>query len=165
MIPTGFLNLTPHDTGTDRSARRRAAATTALFGGAASQSGQKFDFSKSGAPAMPTSGTGSLADLYQPAFRSEIALRDKRAARMDRLPAAVRKLASDQGVTDLPVLEVVAVICRACTTMGGNPAQCFASDIGKAIGVTTQRAEEILREAAQRGFIEPRAGNYWRCKL
>lgn len=158
-------NLIRRETEADRSARRRAAAAFDLFGGPASQNGAGINFSKPSAPAMPTTGTGSLADLYQPAFRSEIALRDERAARMDRLPAAVQKLATEQGVTDLPMLEAVAVISRACTTMGGNPAQCFASDIGKAIGVTTQRAEEILREAAQRGFVEPRAGNYWRCKL
>jgi len=165
MIPTGFLNLTRHDTETDRSARRRAAATTALFGGAASQSGQKLDFSKSGAPAMPTSGTGSLADLYQPAFRAEITQRAERAARLDMLPPAVQRLATEQGVTDLPMLEAVTVISRACKAMGGNPAQCWASDIGRIIGVSTQRADEILREAAQRGFIEPRANSYWRCKL
>lgn len=157
-------SLTRRETEADRSARRRAAAAFDLFGGPASQNGAGINFSKPSAPAMPTSGTGSLADLCQPAFRAEIVQRDERYARMDRLPAAVQKLATE-GVTDLHTLEAIAVISRACATMGGNPAQCWASDIGKAIGVTTQRAEEILREAAQRGFIEPRAGNYWRCKL
>ena len=158
-------NLPRRETEADRSARRRAAAAFELFGGPAGHNGSGINFNAKSAPAMPTSGTGSLADLYQPAFRSEIALRDERAARMDRLPAAVQKLATEQGETDLPTLEALALIQRASKTMGGNPAQCFSSDIGKAIGVTTQRAEEILGSLAERGFIEPRAGSYWRCKL
>jgi predicted transcriptional regulator len=48
--------------------------------------------------------------------------------------------------------------------MGGQ-AQVLSSDVGRAIGVSTQRADEILREAIQRGFIEPRAHASWRCKL
>lgn len=157
-------NLRRRETEADRAARRRAAAAFDLFGGPVGQSGQRLDFSKPSAPAMPTSGTGSLADLYQPAFRAEMAERDERDARMDRLPAAVQKLATEHGVTDLPMLEAVAIISRACKTMGGQ-AQCFSSDIGRALGVSSQRADEILREAAQRGFIEPRANSYWRCKL
>lgn len=164
MIPTGFHNLARRDTEADCSARRRADAVTKMFGGAAGQSGQRLDFSKPSAPAMLTTGTGSLADLYQPAFRAEIAQRDERAARLDKLPPAVQRLATEQGVTHLPMLEAVAIISRACKAMGGQ-AQCFVSDIGRSIGVTTQRVDEILREAAQRGFIEPRANSYWRCKL
>lgn len=164
MIPVGFQNLTRRDTEADRSARRRAAAAFDLFGGPASQNGAGINFSKPSAPAMPTSGTGSLADLYQPAFRAEVAQRDERAARLDKLPQAVQRLSTEQGVTDLPMLEAVAIVSRACKTMGGQ-AQVFSSDVGRAIGVSTQRADEILREAAQRGFIEPRANSYWRCKL
>ncbi len=158
-------NLTRRETEADRTARRRADAVTKMFGGAAGQSGQRLDFSKPSAPAMPTSGTGSLADLYQPAFRAEVAQREERTARLDKLPQAVQRLATEQGVTDLHMLEAVAIIFRASKALGGNPAQCWASDIGRTIGVTTQRADEILREAVQRGFIELRANSYWRCKL
>lgn len=105
-------NLTRRETEADRTARRRADAVTKMFGGAAGQSGQRLDFSKPSAPAMPTSGTGSLADLYQPAFRAEIAQRDERDARMDRLPAAVQKLATEQGVTSIELLETVAAVHR-----------------------------------------------------
>ncbi len=157
-------NLIRRETEADRSARCRADAVTKMFGGAAGQSGQRLDFSKSCAPAMPTNGTGSLADLYQPAFRAEIAQRDERAARMDRLPVAVQKLATE-GETDLPTLEAVAIIHRMSKTMGGNPVQVFSADVGRAISVTTQRAEEILRSAAQRGWIEARPNHYFRDRL
>lgn len=165
MIPYGDIRKSApaSDTPRDRASRRRAAATIDLFGGPASTHGQRLDFNGKAAPAAPSSGMGvSFADAYAPSWKA--AQRDERAARLDKLPPAVQRLATEQGVTDLPMLEVVAIISRACKTMGGL-AQVFSSDVGRSIGVTTQRADEILREATQRGFIEPRANSYWRCKL
>ncbi|WP_353182458.1 hypothetical protein [Bosea sp. (in: a-proteobacteria)] len=169
MIPYGDIRKSApvSDTPRDRASRRCAAATIDLFGGPASTHGQRLDFNAKAAPAaVPSSGMGgSSLDLYGAAvFRAEIAQRDERAARLDKLPAAVQRLATEQGVTDLPMLEAVAIISRACKTMGGQ-AQVFSSDVGRTIGVSTQKTDEILREAAQRGFIEPRANSYWRCKL
>lgn len=167
MIPYGDIRKSApaSDTPHDRASRRRAAATIDLFGGPASTHGQRLDFNTKAAPAAPSSGMGvSFADAYAPSWKAETAQRDERAARLDKLPLGVQRLATEQGVTCLPTLETVAIISRACKTMGGQ-AQCFSSDIGRAIGVSTQRADEILREAIQRGFIEPRANSYWRCKL
>lgn len=162
MIPTSFLGNERRDTDADRIARRRSAAVSGNF----SRTSTGLDFNKR-APAAPSSGmNGSFLDLYgSTAFKAEISQRDERSARLDRLPASVQRLATEQGVTDLPMLEAVAIIARASATMGGNPAQVFSSDVGRAIGVTTQRADEILREAARRGFIEARTNSYWRSRL
>ncbi|RDJ21992.1 hypothetical protein DWF00_27110 [Bosea caraganae] len=158
-------NLTRRDTDETRASRRRAAAVATTFGDR-NQKGPALDFNAKASPAAPSSGMGvSFADAYAPSWKAEMAERDERAARLDKLPPAVQRLATEQGMTELPMLEVIAIISRACKTMGGNPAQCWASDIGRAIGVSTQKTEEILREAAQRGFIEPRANSYWRSKL
>jgi hypothetical protein len=168
MIPYGDIrkSASATDTPRDREARRRSAATVNLFGGPVSTHGLGLDFNAKGAPAAPSSGMGgSVMDLYgSTVVSADIVKREELAARMDRLPAVVAKLATEQGVTDLPMLEAVAVIHRNCKTMNG-PAQVFASDIGKAIGVSTQRAEELTRKAAQLRFIEERANHYWRTKL
>lgn len=154
-------NLNRIDTDADRTARRRSAAVSGNF----SRTPSGLDFNQR-APAAPSSGMGSLLDLYgSTAFKADIVQRDERNARLDRLPASVQRLATEQGVTDLPMLEAIAIISRACKTMGGNPAQVFSSDVGRVIGVTTQRADEILREAARRGFIEARTNSYWRSRL
>jgi hypothetical protein len=165
VIPTDFKNLTRRDTPRDSEARQRAAAAVNLFGGPAGPNGLSLNFNAKGAPAPSSNMNGSSLDLYgSTSFKADIIKRDERDARMDRLPAAVQELATEQGVTDLLMLEAVAIISRACNAMGGQ-AQCFSSDIGRAIGISTQQADEILREAAQRGFVEPRANAYWRCKL
>lgn len=122
---------------------------------------------KSASPAAvaPPSGMSSTMDFYGSAsFKADIVKREEIAQRVDRLPAPVQKLATEQGVTDLPTLEVVAAVYRACKTMGGQ-AQCFSSDLGRAAGVTTQRAEEILRDAVKRGWVEERSNSYWRTDL
>lgn len=154
-------DLTRRETEADRTARRRADAVTKMFGGTAGQSGQRLDYSKPGAPAMPTSGTGSLADLYQPAFRAEIAQRDERAARLDKLPQAVQRLSTEHGVTSIELLEVVAAVHRKSAVMGGQKAQLFASDLGRALGIPSAKADALLTEATQKGFIASFPGSYW----
>lgn len=167
MIPYGDIRKTAPatDTPRDHEARQRAAATATTFGNR-NQCGPRIDFSAKSGPAAPSSGmNGSILDLYgSTAFKADIARRDERSARPDALPQAVQRLSTEQGVTDLDLLQTVAIIHRNCKTMNG-PAQVFPDQIGKAIGVTTQRAEELTRDAAQRGFIEARPNCYWRCKL
>lgn len=161
MIPFGDPRKSPQpsDTQRDREARRRSAAVSSSF--TAAPSG--LDFNKR-APAAPSSGmNGSFLDLYgSTAFKADIVKREERDARVDRLPAGVQRRAAEQGVTDLTMLEATACVVRACKAMGGNPAQVFSSDVGRALGITTAQAEEALREASRRGFIEPRLNSYWR---
>lgn len=164
MIPTSFMGLKPADTDPVHAARRRAAGAAQAFGGRNAQ-GSRIDFAECSGTATPSSGMGSLMDAYTPAFKAEMANREARAARLDKLPVAVARLATAHGVTSLPMLEAVAVIARACTVMGDNPAQVFPSDIARTIGLTTQGTEELLREAVSKGFIEERGGSYWRCRL
>lgn len=164
MIHFG-LNLTRRaDTEADRSARRRAAATFDLFGGPAGQKGAGLDFSTKAAPAAPSSNMGgSVLDLYgSTAFKADIVQRAERDARLDRLPAAVQKLATEQGVTDLNLLEVVAAVHRKSTVMGGQKAQLFASDLGRSLNITGAKAEALMTEAAQKGFITSFPGSYWK---
>lgn len=164
MIPTDFKNLTRRDTSRDREARRRAAAAVNLFGGPAGQNGVGLNFNAMGAPA-PSSDMGvSFADAYAPPWKAEQAEKDARAARLDKLPVAVAKLATEQGVTDIQLLEIVAIVERGNKIMNG-PVQAHRGDIARAIGVTADKAEALMTEAARRGFIEPRANSYWRCKL
>jgi len=158
MIPTSFLGNERRDTDADRTARRRSAAVSSSF--TAAPSG--LDFNQRG-PAAPSSGMGSFLDCYgSTRFKEDIVKREERDARLDRLPAGVQRRAAEQGVTDLTMLEATACVVRACKTMGGNPAQVFSSDVGRALGITTAQAEEALREASRRGFIEPRPNSYWR---
>ncbi|WID98149.1 hypothetical protein QO058_07875 [Bosea vestrisii] len=166
MIPYGDVRKSApvSDTQHTRDERRRAAAAATAFGNR-NHSGPLMDFSAKTAPAAPSSGMGvSFADAYAPSWKAEQAEKDARAARLDALPQVVQKLATEAGVTDLPMLEAVAIIHRASKAMNG-PAQVFESDIGRSLGITTQRAEELTRKAAQLGFIEPLANSYWRCKL
>lgn len=162
MIHLTMLDTVRRDTDADRTARRRSAAVTNAFTAAPSV----LDFSRKSAPAMPTSGTGSLADLYgSTVFREEITRREERAAQMDRLPAPVQRLAQSHGITDISLLSAIGIVHKASATMGGQPAQCFAGDIGRAIAVTTQRAEAFLDEAAARGFIQRKPNHYWKTLL
>lgn len=156
-------NLTRRENEADRSARRRAEAVTKMFGGPASTHGQRFDFSNPSAPAMPTSGTGSLADLYQPAFRAEIVKRDELARRMDRLPPKVQQLSQTCGL-DIDALEVVGIVVRDCAILGGQ-ARVFPADVGRALGISTQKVEAIIADAVARKLIEARPGHQFRSKL
>lgn len=161
MIKTDFLGLIRSDTDAARTARRRSAAVATSF----TTAPVTLDFSRKSAPAMPTSGTGSLADLYGSAvFREEITRREERAAQMDRLPAPVQRLAQTQGITDIDLLTAISIIHRNCQTMGGE-AVVHCSDIGRAMGITTARAEGLVSEGVRRGFIEARTGSRWRSRL
>lgn len=162
MIHLTMLDTVRRDTDTDRTARRRSAAVAETFAPAPAL----LDFSRKAAPAMPTSGTGSLADLYGSlVFKADIARRDERDAVLDKLPQPVARLSQTHGVTDLDLLRTIGIVHKASATMGGQPAQCFAGDIGRAIGVTTQRADALLSEAVSSGFIERKPNHYWKTCL
>lgn len=162
MIPTSFLGSPRKDTETDRTTRRRSEAVTDAF----ARKTTGLDFSRKSAPAMPTSGTGSLADLYGSfAFKSDIARRDERDAVLDKLPQPVARLSQIHGITDLDLLRTIGIVHKACATMGGQPVQVFASDIGRAMSVTSQRADALLSEAVSRGFIERKPNHHWKTRL
>jgi hypothetical protein len=94
-------------------------------------------------------------DLYQGMTRSDAEVRRaEREERMGRLPIRVQRLATDQGVTDLELLQVVGAVVAKSDTWGGNRVQLFASDIARSLGVSTQRADALLDEAVRRGFVE-----------
>lgn len=163
MIPTGFPHLTRRETEADRSARRRAAAAFDLFGGPAGQNGHGINFNAETAPAAPSSNMGgSVLDLYgSTSFKADLVRRDERDARMDRLPAVVQKLATEQGVTSIELLEIVGAIHRKSAVMGGQKVQLFASDLGRALNIPANKAEALLTEATQKGFVTSFPGSYW----
>lgn len=165
MIPYGdFRKTAPaSDTTRDRETRQRAAEATQLFGGPASSHGERLDFSAKAAPAALSSGAGT-SFVQEPAWKAEMADRDARAARLDKLPAAVQRLASAEGITSVELLETIAIIHRAAKIMSGE-AQVHPADVGRSIGVPTVKAEALLAEAVAKGWVEARSGARWRCKI
>jgi len=168
VIPFGDPRKSPPavDTADHREERRRAAGAAEAFGSRNARA-PMVDFSKSGPAAAPSSGMGgSLWDAYTPSFRAEMVQRDERAAKMDRLPAKVQRLASELGITDVELLTVIGAVVAKNAVMGADAkVQLFASDLGRAIGVTSQKAEALLADAAQRGFIERFGGDYVRARI
>lgn len=164
MIPYGDIRKSApaSDTPRDRASRRRTAATIDLFGGPASTHGRRLDFNAPAATAARSSGMGvSFADAYAPSWKAEMAQRDEHAARIDKLPQAVQRLSTEQGVTDLSLLETVAAVHRKSAAMGGQKVQLFASDLGRALGIPSANAEALLTEATKKGFIASFPGSYW----
>lgn len=165
MIKTDFLNLAPHDSAHDRQARQRAADVFHEVGTRNSR-GPLIDFGMPSAPAAKPSGMSSIMDLDTPSYRAEMAVRDERAAKMDRLPAKVQRLSQELGITDLGLLQTIGAVVAKNAVMGADAkVQLFASDLGRAVGITSQRADALLDDAARRGFIERFAGNYVRSRI
>ena len=168
MIPFGDPRKSPPavDTHDHREERHRAAGAAEAFGSRNAR-GPMIDFSKSGPAAAPSSGMGGSAlDIYAPPFRAEMVQRDERAAKMDRLPVKVQRLAQEQGITDLDLLTVIGAVVAKNAVMGADAkVQLFASDLGRAISITSQKADALLAEAAQRGFIERFTGERVRARI
>jgi hypothetical protein len=146
--------------------RRRAASAAEAFGSRNAR-GPMIDFGASGPAAAPSSGMGgSIMDAYAPSFRAEMLKRDERAAKVDRLPVKVQRLAQEQGITDLDLLTVVGAVVAKNSVMGAEAkVQIFGSDLGRAMGVTSDQADALLNEAARRGFIERFGDNYVRARI
>lgn len=168
MIPYGDPRKSPpaRDTDQHREERRRGANAAQAFGSRHTR-GPLIDFGTSGPAAAPSSGMGgSIMDAYAPSFRAEMLERDERAAKMDRLPVKVQRLAQEQGITDLDLLTVVGAVVAKSAVMGAEAkVQLFGSDLGRAMGVTSDQAEALLNEAARRGFIERFGDNYVRARI
>lgn len=168
MIPYGDPRKSPPalDSQCDQEARRRAAEAAHEVGTRNSR-GPLIDFAKPGLPASKSSGMGGSAlDLYAPSLRADMVMRDHRAAKMDRLPVKVQRLAQEQGITDLDFLTVIGAVVAKNAVMGADAkVQLFASDLGRAIGITSQKADALLDDAARRGWIERFAGNYVRARI
>ena len=118
---------------------------------------------KSGSAAASSNMNGSALDLYAPSLKAEQAQKDASAARAEKLVPAVRALAQSHGL-DLEALEVINVVVRNTTIMGGE-ATVYASDAGRAVGISTQRAEAVIADAVRRGLLEERSGSRFRSKI
>jgi len=169
-IRTDFLNLPAVTRPADREAARKSEAAKSFLGGPASTHGRVVNFNAGGSAPAKTSGLGSTLDLYEGVSRSEEEVRRAEIEeRMGRLPVRVQRLATDQGVTDLNLLQVVGAVVAKSDTWGGQKVQLFASDIGRALGVSTQKADALLDEAVRRGFIEACSrsigGGYFRPRI
>jgi hypothetical protein len=114
-----------------------------------------FNDTATSAPAKARNTTGGVMDCYGGVTRSDAEVRRaEREERMSRLPIRVQRLATDQGVTDLDLLHVVGAVVAKSDTWGGNRVQLFSSDLGRTLGISTQKADALLDEAVRRGFIE-----------
>jgi hypothetical protein len=173
MIPYGDPRKTPQAAGdTERAqvARRHAKEAKGLFGGPASQSGLGLNFrAPDKAPARTTPGGTTTMSFYDSVSRSETAKQGETHDRLAKLPKAIQNVAQAQGVTDLALLEIAGAIHRKSEVYGGERVQVFASDMAKATGLTTQRAEQLIDEAVRRGLIERTAqapgGGFFRSRL
>lgn len=170
MIPTDFLNLPAPSRPADREAVRRAEQAKGLFGGPASERGLGLNFrAPDKAPARTTPGGTTTMSFYNTVSRSETAQQAEAHDRMARLPKSIQQAAQAQGIADLALLEIAGAIHRKSEVYGGERVQVFASDLAKAIGTTTQRAEQLIDEAVRRGLIERTAqapgGGLFRSRL
>lgn len=170
MIRTDFLNLPMPTRQKDREASRKSEAAKGLFGGPASSHGRVVNFSAGGpAPEKARNTTGGVMDLYDSGFGNELARRDEEHDRFAKLPKAIQQAAKAQGVTDLTLLEIAGTIHRKSEVYSGERVQVFASDLAKATGTTTQRAEQLIDEAVRRGLIERTGqtpgGGFFRSRL
>lgn len=170
MIRTDFLNLPAATRPADREAVRRAEQAKGLFGGPASEKGLGLNFNAPDkAPARTTPGGTTTMSFYDTVSRSETAQQAEAHDRLARLPKAIQQAAQAQGLTDLPLLEIAGAIHRKSEVYGGERVQVFASDLAKATGTTTQRAEQLIDEAVRRGLIERTAqapgGGFFRSRL
>ena len=80
------------------------------------------------------------------------------AKRFDALPMKIQVAAQAKGIArskdSLDMLTVAGMIHRSSERFsGGEKAYVDASDVGRAIGVTTQRAAALMDEAARLGFV------------
>jgi hypothetical protein len=137
--------------------RRSEVAAQAAPSRRSDPRGHFLDFNDTAAPApaQARNTTGGVMDCYGGVTRSDAEVRRaEREERMSRLPIRVQRLATDQGVTDLDLLHVVGAVVAKSDNYGGARVQLFASDIARSLGVSTQRADALLDEAIQRGFVE-----------
>jgi hypothetical protein len=171
MIRTDFLNLPAPTRPKDREAIRRAELAKGLFGGPASSHGRVVNFNAGGpAPVKARNTTGGVMDLYQGITRSDDEVRRSEIEeRMGRLPVRVQRLATDQGITDIELLQVIGAVVANSNRYGGERVQLFSSDLARALGVSTQKADALLDEAVRRGFIEACSrsigGGYFRPRI
>ena len=86
------------------------------------------------------------------AFKAQ--LHADNAARVERLPQAVQRMAYERGLgQEIALLECVAHVWRASERMGGDAVQIIAADVGRALQVDTKRAESLLTEATSKGLL------------
>ena len=173
MIPYGDPRKTSDASGnTERAeiARRNAAEATKLFGGSARVKGLGLNFNAPDkAPARTTPGGTTTMSFYDTVSRSETAQQAEAHDRLARLPKAIQQAAQAQGIADLTLLEIAGAIHRKSEVMSGERVQVFASDLAKATGTTTQRAEQLIDQAVRLGLIERTAqapgGGFFRSRL
>lgn len=160
MIHIGLNPVRRADTGEDHRTRKAAPVAPAdAFADRNQRPFLNFD-DKSGSAAQSSGMNGSALDLYGPAWKTEQAQKDARAARADKLMPVVRQLARSHGL-DIEALEVLNIVYRNAKIMGGE-AQVWASDAGRTVGISTQKAEAILADAVRRGLLGERLGSRFR---
>ncbi|WP_029031017.1 hypothetical protein [Salinarimonas rosea] len=155
MIPTSFIDLPAQDTPKDREMRQRAAEATKLFGGSARVSGRGLDFSQPSAGTVRPSGMASTLDLYGEVVPHAAAQRAEAERRLDAIPADIREL-SRRGL-DLSDLEAVVVLRRDYRAGGEQPIPVQRGALGRAIGVSADRAEAIIDRLTQAGVLRRHA--------
>jgi hypothetical protein len=139
-------------TTTEREHIRRSENAAQAFPGRQAR-GLGLDLTKP-LKTVKTDGFGSTMALYDNGTVSELSRRDAEHDRFAKLPKPIQRMAQEKGVTDLTLLEIAGAIHAKSEVYGGNRVQVFASDLAKATGTTTQRAEQLIDEAVRRGLIE-----------
>ena len=159
MIPYGDIRKTAPVSATTR---QRAVVPANAFADRNQRPHLDFD-DKSGSAAQSSGMNGSALDLYAPSWKADQAKKDDNAARAEKLMPAVRALAQSHGL-DLEALEVINSVVRNATIMGGE-ATVYASAAGRAVGISTQRAEAAIPDAVRCGLLEERSGSRFRSKI
>jgi hypothetical protein len=97
-----------------------------------------------------TAATSTLWDskAASAALRSERV--DPRKARLERLPAAVRRHA--RGLDDVPALELLAWLAERCAAAGG-PVSWHADAAGRALGIVAQEASRRFQLLLNAGRV------------
>ena len=123
--------------------RQRAADIAQLFPGRTRGIG---DFAAS--PAVRAARAAQEAAASKAQFQAD------NAARVERLPQAVQRMAYERGLgQEITLLECVAHVWRASERMGGDAVPIYAADVGRALQVDTKRAETLLNEATGKGLL------------
>jgi hypothetical protein len=141
----------PTNSPVDYEARHRAAKAQDLF----RENPHRIDFAKANGPAAKIA-TGSVMDLYADA-PGEAGQRAEIARRMDALPIEVAALPKKHAGLALDHLEALAAIRRSYELRGEQPVPVIRGDLARAINVTAERAEAIIRDLEARTLIERHA--------